>query len=219
MVPTRFRLSSLPTIGGVASGLLVAAAFALAPPSLLQDFVELSGLPLMFGAARPPLGTTARLMLALGGGVFVGATGWAALYLLFGRGGLFARQGGADGMPQVRVADAHPDAPPRKPLYAADLAESAPPAPAPPPIERPLPRDLDQPLAAFDPAAIPAAPKQPVRPVPSVVPAARLDPGERIESFELSSRHAESTGVPSVEALLDRLERGTLRREALRRAG
>ncbi|PAX09717.1 hypothetical protein [Sphingomonas lenta] len=220
MATSRLRLSSLPTLGGVASGVLVAAAFAFIPAGPLESTVELAGLPAMLPAARPPLGSTARLLLASGGGLFTGATVWAALYLLFGPGGPFAKAGGTDGMPQVRVADAHPDAPPRKPFSAADFEAPPPPVPAPPPVEQPLPRDLDQPLSAFDPAAIPAAPKPPVRPVEPIAPRpARLAPGERIESFEISPRHAEETGAPSIEALLDRLEQGTSRRQDLRRAG
>lgn len=216
MVTTRPRPSSLPLVGGVASGLFVAAAFASMPAPLLESVVELAALPAMIAAAQPPLGATARLLLAGCSGLFVGATVWAALYLLFGPGGPFAKAGGADGMPQVRVADAHPDAPPRKPFSAADFGAPPPPAAAPPPVEQPLPRDLDQPLAAFDPAAIPAAPMQPVRPV---FRRAALARGERIESFEISPRHAEETGAPSIEALLERLEQGTLRRHGMRRAG
>lgn len=215
MVSPRLRLSSLPTVGGVASGLVVAALFALLPSRLLEAVVELAGLPAMLPAAQPPLGTTARLLLAGCGALFVGATVWAALYLLFGPGGPFAKAGGTDGLPQVRVADAHPDAPPRKPFSAADFGAPPPPVPMAPPVEQPLPSDLDQPLAAFDPAAIPDEPKQPVRPVEPITPrAAKLAPGERIESFEISSRQAEEAGATSVEALLERLEQGTFRRMA-----
>lgn len=208
-------------VGGVASGLLVAAAFAFAPVALIEGVVEASGLPAMLPMAQPPLGVTARLLLAVGGGVFVGATCWAALYLLFGPGGVFAREGGADGMPEVRVADAHPDAPPRKPFSAADFGAPPPPAAVEPPVERELPDDLEQPLAAFDPHAIPAAPREPVRPVaPLLTRPTLLEPGERIDSFEISSRHAEEAGAPSIEALLARLEEGTLRRQrGLRTAG
>lgn len=121
---------------------------------------------------------------------------------------------GAAGM--LRRADIHPDAPPRPPLRAGrDLGDPFPPAdewqpdewltaPFPaeweaeatdkpavepvvsaPPPERPLPRDLDQPMAAFDPDAVPDTP------LPPPTPAARerralIDPGDRIETFELT---------------------------------
>lgn len=215
MVPTRIRLSALPTIGGVTSGTLAAIAVALLPQAWLEQAVELSGAGLLVAAAQPPLGATARLATAVGGSLFAGATIWAALYLLFGPGGAFARSGGEDGMPEVRLADAHPDAPPRKPLSVADLEEPRP-APLPLPIERDLPRDLNLPLAAFDPAAIPDQPIVP--PAPSY--RAPLAAGERIESFEISARHAFETGASSIEALLARLENGTQRRQVrLSRAG
>jgi hypothetical protein len=142
---------------------------------------------------------------------------------------VFAREGGEDGMPQVRSADRHPDAPPRRPLSAADLTardledeyeddnEDRPlPIVGPAaPIERPIPADLDQPLAEFDPRAVPAEPLAPARALPPLstpapVKPAPLAPGERIDTFELSSRQAAESGAPSVEALLARLERGTM---------
>jgi hypothetical protein len=172
---------------------------------------------------------TARLMLALGGGAGLGAVAWAALFLLFGPGGVFAREGGRDGLPEIRSADAHPDAPVRKPIMAGeDLG-----LPMAAPFEQPLPRDLDQPLAAFHPNAIPESPREPARaPAPTTAPAPApaglplkvkpepLAPGERIESFEISQRHAAESGVSSIDALLARLERGTVaRRRELGRAG
>ena len=75
-------------------------------------------------------------------------------------------------------------------------------------VERDIPADLDQPLAAFDPQAVPAEPRQPVRPVaPLRAPA--LAKGERIDTVELPHRPGEDT--PSIESLLRRLEQGTRR--------
>lgn len=105
-----------------------------------------------------------------------------------------------------------------------DLPPVAPPAP------QPLPADLDQPLSAFDPAAIP---DMPLAPPPPLAPLVRapvkpvLGEGERFETFELTppirpaappkpAVQAESLAAPetdaSVHALLDRLERGIARR-------
>lgn len=226
MVASRIRLSSIPPVGGLGLGVVLALAVLFMPAPVLDDLVAASGLGGLVAGAEPPVGTAGRLTLALGLGVGVGAVGWAALFLLFGTGGVFAREGGQDGMPQVRRADAHPDAPPRKPLSAADLPERDPidedegplPIAGPAaPIERPIPADLDQPLAEFDPRAIPAAPLEPVRPVaplaappPVAAKTEPLAPGERIDSVELSPRHAAEAGAPSVEALLARLERGTM---------
>ncbi|MEG3179372.1 hypothetical protein [Sphingomonas sp. LT1P40] len=99
----------------------------------------------------------------------------------------------------------------------------------PTPAVQPLPVDLDQPLAAFDPAAIPDTP---VAPSPPVAPLRRkprpqvYDASERFETFELTPqvrevpKPAASVSAPlsapetdaSVHALLDRLERGIVRR-------
>ncbi len=100
---------------------------------------------------------------------------------------------------------------------------------APLPEVQELPADLDQPLAAFDPYAIPAVPKVPPPPVrPLRRRAARapiFDDGERFETFELTPpvrpahepvaqppEPATPIAAPqteaSVQALLDRLEKG-----------
>jgi hypothetical protein len=225
MAASRIRLSSIPPWGAAAAGVPFALAFALMPADWLTAIVDASGIATVVSAARPPLGATARLALAIGGGAGVASVVWAALFLLFGPGGVFAREGGADGMPEVRSADTHPDAPTRRPLSAADLGSPTPaveydtPLPIAGPaarLERPLPQDLEQPLARFDPAAVPDEPRAPAPPVrPLATRAAPLGPGERIASVELSSRD----GGDSVEALLARLERGTRRRHELGSAG
>ena len=117
-------------------------------------------------APRPPLGMKARMLLALVAGLGAGAVTWAVVYLLWGPGGLLARRAkpvrdddDEDYVPAVRRSDRHPDAPPRRPLNAAELG-------APPPpveediVERTLPADLDQPRSAYDPYAslLPATP-------------------------------------------------------------
>lgn len=102
---------------------------------------------------------------------------------------------------------------------------------APLPEVQELPADLDQPLAAFDPHAIPSVPMAPPPPLrPLCRPAVRApiyDAGERFETFELKPplrKTPEPVAMPagaepvtpitapqtdaSVQALLDRLERG-----------
>ena len=156
-------------------------------------------------------------------------------------------------VPVLRRADAHPDAPARAPLFAArelgtpfldihapqttddgveapsiapafDLPDDQ--APRPLPIMRSpidLPSDLDQPLAAYDPAAIPDVPMAPPAPPPAAL-APRpqvIDAGERFETFELTPvvRRDDAVSAPmaprapidtraSLTALLERLERG-----------
>lgn len=205
----------LPSIGGGLAGVAVALAAIALPTAWLENGVEGSGIAALLPVAAPPLGLTARAVLALGGGAVVAAVAWAALYLMWGPGGPFAakaRQPGA--APVVRRADAHPDAPPRRPLSAAEL-----PAP-PPPVERDLPTDLNLPLAGFDPAAVLPVPHEPVRVLAPLAP--KLEPGERMETFALTpppSRPsvAAPAETPSIDALLRRLEQGAQRRVA--RAG
>jgi hypothetical protein len=203
-------------IGALVAGAAVVATFALLPAIALEDWVWRSGIPALLSA--PPLGTTARAVLALAGGGIAASVVWSALYLLFGPGGLLAPRTGVDAMPVVRRADAHPDAPPRRPMTAADLGtplmEVA--APPPPPPTREVPADLDQPLSAFDPAAIPEVPLTPSAPL---APLARiaLAPGERIDTYVLTPPPPSVQPVarmsttaaspkPSIEALLARLE-------------
>jgi hypothetical protein len=85
-------------------------------------------------------------------------------------------------VPSVRRADAHPDAPPRRPIRASE--DLGPPLPivtvsvlrGVPELEQPLPRDLDQPLAAFDPVAVPFVAREPVRAVAPLAAAVVADP-------------------------------------------
>lgn len=106
-------------VGGAVAALAVVLLFVGLPATVLEDWVWRSGLPSLIGAAEPPLGTTARAVLALAGGALAGAVIWSALFLLFGPGGLLApRAASSDGVPVLRRADAHPDAPARRPLSA-----------------------------------------------------------------------------------------------------
>lgn len=135
--------------------------------------------------------------------------------------------------PEVSVADIldlSDAALPEDPVIAMGPPSEGRPLHAPLPEVQELPADLDQPLAAFDPYAIPAVPMVPPPPVrPLRRRAARapiFDDGERFETFELTPpvRPAvEPVVAPepevaapitapqteaSVQALLDRLERG-----------
>jgi hypothetical protein len=294
----RLNLPIASLVGGVI-GFIAAALFALMPTGMLEDLVVDSGIASVLSAAEPPLGFTARLVLIflVGGGV--GMVAWFALFILLGSRSIVVQPGVEDSenerMPILRRADAHPDAPARRPLSAArdlgtpfleiraerplhmavdevddEVVEIVPveaeavvesePEPieheavivpehesepeliatdhstwlAPEEEEKPLPVDLDQPLAAFDPAAIPDDPADwfPA-PAPLRMTQRRpvFDAGERFDTFDLaplphrSAPAAPSVFVPSVppmpradpsatiHALLDRLERSVARRE------
>lgn len=154
------------------------------------------------------------------------------------------------GTPFLEVTANGDDDAPRKPLPISVPTVSIAPAPVPAEVARPapvsaprmepvadareLPVDLDTPMAAVDPAAIPAVPRERPPVVPPLkrrrpVRPAVFDDSERFETFELTppvrcapapvpfpgpmserpvSRDAEAT----VHALLDRLEQGVVRR-------
>lgn len=217
-------------VGGVVAGIVVVAICLLTPTMTLEDWVWRSGIAALVPAAQPPLGVTARAVLALSGGLLAAAVVWSGLFLLFGTGGflsnrLAARSARNPGTPNVRRADAHPDAPVRKPLSVSDLGMPMPPvtpaaasphpaappaAPVVPPVVQALPADLDQPLSAFDPEALLPVPREPVRPV-APLRAPELRAGERIDSIELPTTPHANDGEPSIESLLRRLEQGTRR--------
>ncbi len=124
---------------------------------------------------------------------------------------------------------------PAEPVIAMGPPPEGRPSHAPLPEVQELPADLDQPLAAFDPHAIPAVPMAPpptVRPLRHhAVRAPIYDAGERFETFELTPPVRpvpETVAAPvpapeavtpitapqteaSVQALLDRLEKGLSR--------
>lgn len=205
-----------PPVGAVVAGACAAAVFALVPAAMLEDWVWRSGIPALIPAAAPPLATTARAVLALAGAALTASVTWSALYLLVGPGGLLAPRTSASAVPVVRRADAHPDAPPRPPMTAADLGTPLMEVAASPPPVRAVPADLDQPLSAFDPAAIPDVPLTPSAPVAPLARVA-LAPGERIDTYVLTPpppsvpraarrEDAKPQARPSIEALLARLE-------------
>lgn len=199
-------------MGAGVAGLTVAAALMLVPTSVLGSVVSTTGIAALISGAAPPLGNTARAVLAVGGGLAAAVVAWAALYLLFGPGGVWARTVATEAQPSVRWADSHPDAPPRRPVGFADLG---PPAPPTPPVEQPLPADLDQPLAAYDPEAVPEVPQTPSQPLPPLATPVRtappLEAGERIETFDLN-HHNRDEAQPTIAELLRRLEEGAARR-------
>lgn len=149
----RRSLAAQPWFAG-AMGLWFAALFGLSSlavaPELLERAVGAIGLDRVFPAAAPPLGETARLLIA----VAVSAVGEIA-GLLLGRAIARAARGKpqpaevdaaaseADEtefsapMPLQRARDRHPDAPPRRPLVASEelVLRDAPVEPADHPAE------------------------------------------------------------------------------------
>jgi len=284
----RLNFPVAPVIGG-ALGLITSGVFALVPTFMLEAVVSRSGIPAILSAAEPPLGLTARLVLILLCGSGVGLVSWFACFVAVGSRRIVmgsnqppataasSVDGGSLGddlsVPVLRRADAHPDAPARRPLFAnrdlgppflnvrATAAVEESPAAAevavpvkivpesfdvpimplaalpvtaqdvpPLPLRREpidIPANLDQPMARFDPAAIPAFPATPIRPVAPLSRPQLVDPVDRFETFELTPivRPEQQTPDPviaerttvrdnqaTIAALLQRLERGVTHR-------
>lgn len=225
------RLTRAAPLIGFAAGAIIALLIAVLPQWRLEAAVSASGIDGFLSAARPPLGATARSALALASGVAVAGV-VAGVLLLVAR-WLPGPRTSDPNVPVLRRADAHPDAPSRRPLRASeDLGQPLPIAPvaaapseavAEPMVLRSVPADLDTRLAAVDPAAIPEIPREPVRPVAPLVRLAPMSlPEETIETFELTPiRRApkpvaapEPVRATSLAVLLDRLEQGAARRGA-----
>ncbi len=112
--------SGLAALAALSAGFI---AFAM-PDALFAGLVEASRLPDFVPAARPPLGETARLAATGAAGLLTFGAVWTLMALL-GRVPA-ARKPEAEPeaeAPRLRRADAHPDAPARRPLLARDLGE------------------------------------------------------------------------------------------------
>ena len=99
-------------------------AFAM-PQALFTSLVEATRLPDFVAAAQPPLGDTARFAAVSAAALFAFAAVWALMAALDR---VPARSSAATAeaepeAPRLRRADAHPDAPARRPLLARDLGE------------------------------------------------------------------------------------------------
>lgn len=108
------------------------------PPALLERLVGATGLPALLPAAAPPLGFTARAMVAL---TMTGIGALAGLLLALrlrgsggegavGRrrinlGGMARETAGEEAGLRRRARDAHPDAPVRRPIAASEDLSSA----------------------------------------------------------------------------------------------
>ena len=125
---------------------LTAVAVALVTMALpdwrFEGAVAASGLPAIVPAAQPPLGGTARLLVAL----LLAGVSFAIVW--FGLRALDPKLANDD-FPAFRAADLHPDAPRRRPILAG--AEFGAPADDLPPIEMQIARKrtITEPLPSF----------------------------------------------------------------------
>lgn len=226
------------TAAGLVVGALVALAFLFMPIAVIEGMAVDSGIAAILTAAAPPFGLTARLTVAFFAALAAGGAIWFGLFLVFGARTVVVRQGSAeDGVPVLRRADAHPDAPPRRPVFAntdlgtpfldvkADpIEESIEPAVM--VAARDVPADLDTPIAdyrtpddvplldirpepeAFVPPVETALPEPTPVSVLTPVSAPRFAPHERIETFGLTSSSDDEMSRPLPQATIhDLLER------------
>jgi hypothetical protein len=215
-------------LAGFAGAAFTFAAFFL-PEWRLTQIALASGLADIFPPARPPLGFTARALFALGMG-FVACAGSLLLLRLAERKPVKRAVTEADAAPEpirLRRADAHPDAPARRPLVARDLGEPegewllAPEAEVPAfPVEQepetvevepieaegeagaPLVRPAEAPVQPEPQAAEPVAAEPEPQPQPEPQPAASAPPPRAAPEAE-----------PSISGLMQRLEFGLAKKE------
>lgn len=194
-------------------GVVAAALVAALPQALLDVLMWRLGLPYILSAATPPIGAFGRTMLALI--VLIPFVVIAAL-MLRQRGyrigvqprPALANPDAALRAPTIRRADAHPDAAPRRPIRAdEDLGPPLPMVTAKPLFrdrssEQDLPRDLDQPLAAFDPVAIPDVPRAPVRAFARPTPAPVMEPAAEPDASPIGAPVAISPVAAAPESVI-----------------
>jgi hypothetical protein len=141
------------SVAGLAVGVVVALAFLAMPIAVIEGMAVDSGIAAILTAVAPPLGLTARLAVSFFAGLAAGGVTWFGLFLVVGARTMVIRHGeGEDGVPVLRRADAHPDAPPRRPVFAnRDLGTPFLDVKAEPEVAaaRDVPADLDTPIAAY----------------------------------------------------------------------
>jgi hypothetical protein len=160
-------------------------------------------------AAQPPLGETARLLVAAVAGAFASALVWLVLRSI-GKKPSAPKQRfepvEIDVVPTIRRADAHPDAPARRPIFAAlDLGE-----PIEPEVER---EPCFAPVVEEEEEEVSVAEAD----YPCFTP---IEESEQTEELELSEEAAQPAyEQDSIPHLMQRLELGLLRRERKAQGG
>lgn len=233
--------AGLAALAGLSAGFV---AFAM-PETLFSGLVEASRLPDFVPAAQPPLGETARMAAVGAASLPTFAAVWAVMALLGRVPVRRAPEAEPEAeAPRLRRADAHPDAPARRPLLARDLGEpldleafpKAEPEEEPRSAEaRPLPAFLvpeapeaeliaqvepqwEEEEAQWEPSEPEAAQAEPE---PELEPEAAFEPEPHAESQPLSDLasqlpEAEAETDQSLAQLVNRIEFGVSRkRQAL----
>lgn len=110
-----------PMMAGFAAGAAAFIIYAM-PQATFDQAVSLSGLPMIISAAQPPLGATARFATMAAAGIGSFMLVWLVLRALSKPAPRPKHRSGPVGIemapPRLRRADAHPDAPSRRPILA-----------------------------------------------------------------------------------------------------
>jgi len=195
------------------------AAFALSALAVRGELVEQLVLALQIDTilpmAAPPLGVTARLMIALGFGLVGALLGHLVLRWLVGDSAPLAHDDAAD-YRRRRTGDGHPDAPARRPIHAHDELgaygfdhtgheaapyEPVPYQPAPSYIPAPAPAAAAEPLVldtALTFAPVPAVPNPP--PLAELNQPAPLSPLDPVRGTPLTPYEAHDISSAPVPA-------------------
>lgn len=112
------KLPKTPVASAI-SGLIVAALILMTPNEMFEAIVVQTGLPAVLETAQPPLGAKARIVTAAIFAAVVTLAAWGALSVMLRKRNRHAEEI-EPGLPRLRRADAHPDAPPRRPIFAHD---------------------------------------------------------------------------------------------------
>lgn len=208
---------AMAAFAGTAAGFII---FAM-PDAQFDRAVELSGLPLLLAGAQPPLGITARLAAVAGAAVGTWALVWLVLRALSKKPPEPKRRSRPleieVPLPRIRRADAHPDAPARRPILAGIELGT--------PLDEAREPEVEE--AVVEEAQEEEAPEEEIvldRPLPSFIVAEAEGAGEAAEpeeDSEIPEVHdsvapagpaGEHEGA-SIAHLMQRLELGLLRRE------
>lgn len=186
------------------AALLMAGAvafFLLAMPiGLIEQGVGAIGLPSVLAAATPPLGSTARALVAGSAAVFAGGTTWGLMTLADRS--VRPRRRPAPRRAAPARSPAHVDAPPRRPIFANSDFGS--PLPEPLPAFREMVASNDDVLELVD-VIVDRVPMPEPEPEPEPAPEPAREP---------QAAPSPAIEEPSVASLMGRLEAGALRRAA-----
>jgi hypothetical protein len=188
--------SGLAALAALSAGFV---AFAM-PQPLFSGLVEASRLPDFVAAAQPPLGDTARLAAVAAAALLTFAAVWTLMAVL-GRvpAGPRPEAEPEAEAPRLRRADAHPDAPARRPLLARDLGEplDLEDFPEAPPEEPAVAEAEHRPLPAF---LVPQAPEPEPEPVAEAEPEQWDEPEPLWTPSRPEPAEAEPAPEPATEA-------------------